>query len=751
MNGPGPDRGAYNRRSRLHRNDGYGSVWSLGGWKVILPAVYVVACLFLNVGGVWGQGADDHGDTFATATNLSLGSSVAGRIDPGDDVDFFRLDLSRRSGSTDVWVYATGDLDTDGWLYDHSGNLIVANGAGLIGNQRTNFHLRWVLASGVYYLAVGSHADSTTGERPTGGYRVHARAATAPGSTAGTATRLNVNSLAPGTIDSARDSDYFRVDLSESTNLIIHAVNLFLFYEIDDEELALVPVEPLAVEALDSAGTEVSVNADTIPSIIIGNLKPYGFYIRDDFGPGTYYFKVTTSAGVASHPVPYTIHAFEDTAYTEFIEDCEAGTRALNNPQISDPLYSCQWHLDNPEGPDINVEAAWAQGVTGEGINVAVVDDGMYYTHVDLADNVDTSRNHDYTGGGDIYTPLEHHGTHVSGIIAARDNGIGVRGVAPRATVYGYNLLAGSPTYSNRLDAMTRNRAVTAVSNNSWGPTDGPGLGRAGSFWEQAIKSGLATGYDGKGVFYAFAGGNGHELGDDANLDELANYYGVTAVCAVNDHDTRSIYSEMGTNLWVCAPSDDRGEDYKGIVTTENSDRYYEEFDGTSAAAPVVAGVAALLRDANPDLTWRDLKLILAGSARKNDPDNAGWQEGARKYGSASASDRYHFNREYGFGMVDAGAAVDLAKRWITAPPLQESSVSSGATGTTIPAPRRQWPDYGHHESHVEQRHTVHGVRRGRDRLRSHVVPRHGGRAGVPVRRRLQTDRPIRHPPPLRR
>ena len=177
-----------------------------------------------------------------------------------------------------------------------------------------------------------------------------------------------------------------------------------------------------------------------------GDFEPYGFYIRDDFGPGTYYFKVTTPAGVASHPVPYTIHAFEDTAYTEFIEDCEAGTRALNNPQISDPLYSCQWHLDNPEGPDINVEAAWAQGVTGEGINVAVVDDGMYHTHEDLRDNVDSSRNHDYTGNGNIYRPLEHHGTHVAGLIAARDNGIGVRGVAPRATVYGYNYLAGETT-----------------------------------------------------------------------------------------------------------------------------------------------------------------------------------------------------------------------------------------------------------------------------------------------------------------
>ena len=663
-------------------------MWLLGGWKVILPAVYVVVCLVLNTGGVWGQSADDHGDTFHTATDLPLGSSVAGHIDPGDDVDFFRLDLSQRSRSTDVWIYATGDLDTDGWLYDHNGNLIVANGAGLIGNQRTNFHLRWVLPRGVYYLAVGSHPDSTTGERPTGDYRVHARAATDPGNAAGTATRLNVNSLAPGKIDPARDADYFRIDLPEHTNLVIHAVNLFLYREGDNEELALIPPEPLALEALDATGAVLSVNADTLPTILTGNRRQFGFYIRDDFGPGTYYFKVTTPASVASHPVRYTIHAYEDTVYTKLIEDCEAGTRALNNPGITDPLYSCQWHLNSRGTGHINVEAAWAQGVTGEGVNVAVVDDGMYFTHEDLKDNVDTSRNHDYTGSGSIYSPLEHHGTHVSGIIAARDNGIGVRGVAPRATVYGYNYLAGPTTVFHEADAMARNRATTAVSNNSWGPRAGPGLDQASSFWEQAVKAGIGTGYSGKGVFYVFSAGNGHEEGDDSNLSEQKSFYGVTAVCAVNDHDTRSSFSELGANLWVCASSNDLSNLHQGILTTENNNRYYEKFGGTSAAAPIVAGVAALMRDATPDLTWRDLKLILAATARKNDPSSPGWQEGARKYGSASASDRYQFNREYGFGMVDAGAAVDLARRWITAPPLQETRAhaSGRLNGRSIPA-----------------------------------------------------------------
>ena len=311
------------------------------------------------------------------------------------------------------------------------------------------------------------------------------------------------------------------------------------------------------------------------------------------------------------------------------------------------------------------MEPVWTDGIMGEGVNIAVVDDGMYHAHEDLKDNLDTSLNFDYTGLGNIYQPFEHHGTHVAGIVAARDNDIGVRGVAPRATIYGYNLLAGQESIFNEVDAMTRNGVVTAVSNNSWGPFDGPWLGPANSFWERAVDYGITHGYNGNGTFYVFAAGNGHLLGDDSNFDEYANYYGVTAACSVDSRDARAGYSEMGANLWVCAPANDRPGSLGGtfgILTTENSDRYERDFAGTSAAAPIVSGVAALVRNANPDLTWRDLKLILAASARKNDPGSAGWEDGATKYGADSTADRYHFNHEYGFGVVDAGAAVDLAK-----------------------------------------------------------------------------------------
>ena len=644
--------------------------------------------------------SDDHSSFFSTATALPLDSSVAGHIDPGNDRDVFKLDLSGTSGTTDVWIYTTGDLDTLAWLYDDNGeDLLVFNNDGFIDGGETNFHLRRRLSSGIYYVSVRGWGGET------GDYTLHAEAVTDPGSTTGTATLLNLDSPSPGTIGTSSDGDYFRLVLAESKNLVIYARGLILF-----DSDGLLPIFPLDSAVFDNSGTEISVN-----------MRPqaYGGYgggvrIADDFGPGTYYIIVTAPASDTTYPVPYTIHAYEDADYTNFIDDCEAATASLNNSQTTDPLYGCQWHLNNGEGEDINVEAVWAEGLHGAGINIAVVDDTIDYSHEDLTTNVNATLNHDYGGRSGAFRPFDHHGTAVAGVIAAQNNGDGVRGVAPRATIYGYNLLSGASQQILDMytaDAMTRNRAVTAISNNSWGPIDAPWLGEANRLWELAVDSGVSGGYNGKGVFYVFPGGNGGRghleytdgtlvgghiynsigRGDNSNLDEIANYYAVTAVCAVNDADTRSAYSEKGANLWVCAPSlGDYGE-HRGIVTTENSDRYQDEFGGTSASTPIVSGVAALLREANPDLTWRDLKLVLAASARKNDATNSGWEDGARKYGAGFASDRYHFNHEYGFGVVDAKAAVDLARGWTNAPTLENVSAAS-RLATTIPPPLSSGP-----------------------------------------------------------
>ena len=172
--------------------------------------------------------ADDHGQLFRDATTLSLGSSVAGSIDPGFDQDVFKLDLSGASGTTHIWIYTTGDLDTRGWLYDSSGGpYLVFNNDSYIAGRETGFSLRRNLPRGVYYISVRSWLTAD-GDLATGDYTLYAEAVTGPGNTTGTAAALNLDSPAPGMIDTASDADYFRLDLAESKNLVIHAQGLAL-------------------------------------------------------------------------------------------------------------------------------------------------------------------------------------------------------------------------------------------------------------------------------------------------------------------------------------------------------------------------------------------------------------------------------------------------------------------------------------------------------------------------------------------
>ena len=660
---------------------------SLSSAARLLPIAALVALGFLLIASsVGGQtGGDDHGNSFDTATLVELGSSVEGRIDPGDDRDVFKLDLSDASGPTDLWVYTGGEFDTYGGLYDSSGTLVTLNDDGFFEGQIRAFSIRTVVPPDVYYVIAVSYLGEP------GDYTLHAQSVAAPGATLETADTLTLGAPDGGRIDNPDGVNYFRLDFTESKHVII-----------DARSAALVPLD---AALLDADGNEISANIGPVALRGFGSLFPIGIEIAEDFEPGTYYLKVTSpeiTSPFAPEPeedpapdddssrtVSYAIFFEEDVEYTELLEDCAADTRALNDPLISDPLYSCQWHLSSSQWQDIDVQSVWEEGIKGEGIGVVVVDDGIYHAHEDLKDNVATGLNFDYgTGGNDIYGRFDHHGTHVAGIIAARDNDIGVRGVAPRATVYGYNFLSGlNSTGLNLLDAMSRNSGVTAVSNNSWGPSDGPEPSRTFSFWRQAVHAGITEGYGGKGTFYAFAAGNGHLLGDDSNLDEFANSHAVTAVCSVHSEGRRAGYSEMGANLWVCAPSNDRPASLggaHGILTTENSDRYYQDFGGTSAATPLVAGVAALTRDANDDLTWRDIKVILAASASKNDTASSGWEPGARKH-PISSTDKYHFNHEYGFGVVNAKGAVAMAKRWTTLPEMQDTTVSSGELYVEIP------------------------------------------------------------------
>ncbi|MBI5891999.1 MAG: S8 family serine peptidase [Nitrosomonadales bacterium] len=377
----------------------------------------------------------------------------------------------------------------------------------------------------------------------------------------------------------------------------------------------------------------------------------------------------------------------------ESADSAEAcATPAAVNMAVDDPFFAEQWHLLSTgtqagasgvaaAGEDVRAQGAWTQGYKGQGVRIAVVDDGIEAYHEDLASNMGANGlSYNYVTGtsdpsNDPTDTTSGHGTMCAGIAAARDlNGVGGNGVAPRATMVGYNATLNL-TSSNETDAMTRNAADVSVSSNSWGAADGTGeLAASSSTWKSAITTGLTTGRGGKGILYFWAAGNGRSGGnacancsDNSNYDGRANYRGVMAVGAVNDQGLQSSYSESGANLWVSAP----GGEFCSTHTITTTDRtgtlghnsgstagdytngnYTKCMNGTSSATPGAAGVAALVLSAKPTLGWRDVRIILAQSARQNNAGDAGW---------FTNGGGYHFNTKYGFGVVDANAAVTAA------------------------------------------------------------------------------------------
>ena len=359
----------------------------------------------------------------------------------------------------------------------------------------------------------------------------------------------------------------------------------------------------------------------------------------------------------------------------------------------SDPNQTRQWYLTNTgslpgfstdgmvAGEDLRVQGAWDQGMRGEGIRIAVIDDALEVTHEDLRANV-VAGSHNYrrlspnaktiAGHADYPMPCTEdndHGTQVGGVIAARDgNGIGVSGVAPRAQLVGLNILA-SNFVADTLDALSRDLDRNHVYNNSWGPTDNGHLATPEPDWSSyndTLRNGLKTGRNGLGAIYVFSGGNGAIQTDYSSLDGGVSAMGIVNVCATNAMGKRAPYSERGANLTVCAPSADATDDQQPEVTTTSvRNDYTHTFNGTSASAPMVSGVIALMLQANPKLTWRDVPLILARTARKVDEQDGGWRDYRSPLGNAQGLyDVLHYSHHYGFGVANADAAVRLARNW---------------------------------------------------------------------------------------
>ena len=287
---------------------------------------------------------------------------------------------------------------------------------------------------------------------------------------------------------------------------------------------------------------------------------------------------------------------------------------------------------------------------------------------------------------------LNPHGTSVAGIAAASENGQGIVGVAPEANLAGIRLFGNTDPLNYNLDPLgsqvadalfdprtqagesNRNQSID-IFNNSWGPE----YLRRQPLALAALESGVTLGRKGLGNTYVFAGGNEGNYYGNVNYNSFASSRNAIAVAAIDKAGNHAPYSTPGAAIFISAPSDNGASDNsQGITTTditeiwETQPPYAKDFGGTSAAAPLVSGVIALMLEANPNLTTRDVQHILVMTAQRNDPSGR-YENGEPKW-QQNGVERW-VSYEYGFGAIDAAGAVQAAGNW--KPVGDEISVTS--------------------------------------------------------------------------
>lgn len=310
----------------------------------------------------------------------------------------------------------------------------------------------------------------------------------------------------------------------------------------------------------------------------------------------------------------------------------------VDGVSFDDPDYGGQWYLEL-----LGMEQLYAVSEGDPAVRVAVIDSGIDIGHPDLAaavvdpydafaDDDDPSPEPGDSCAGSSTAICDVHGTAVSGVVLARaHNGVGIVGLCPRCTLVPIRLL-GDGIGAMSADIAAFEHAIAAdvgVINNSWGytrPVSAPAPLAA------VIRRAQTEPRGGKGALVVFAAGN-----DDRELrdDELTGLDGVICVSATDRYGAPTNYTNSGDSVDLAAPS--------ATVTIAPEGGSTETFGGTSAAAPVVSGVAAWALSMNPDLTAAELGALLVETAAPN---------------ALVTRDAAGHHAVYGFGQIDPPALL---------------------------------------------------------------------------------------------
>ncbi|KAA0713725.1 Proprotein convertase subtilisin/kexin type 5 [Triplophysa tibetana] len=338
---------------------------------------------------------------------------------------------------------------------------------------------------------------------------------------------------------------------------------------------------------------------------------------------------------------------------------------------FNDAKWSSMWYIhcnDNIHNcqSDMNIVGAWKRGYTGKDVVVTILDDGIERNHPDLIQNYASplvwfyqKNDNDNEASYDSVCE-ELHGTRCAGEVAASANNSHCTvGIAYNAKIGGVRMLDGDVTDMVEAKSLSLHPQHIDIYSASWGPDDdGKTVDGPASLARQAFENGIRLGRKGRGSIFVWASGNGGRSRDHCSCDGYTNSIYTISISSTAESGSKPWYLEECASTLTTTYSS--GENYdRKIITTDLRQRCTDSHTGTSASAPMAAGIIALALEANSFLTWRDVQHIVVKTSRAGHLSAPDWKTNAAGY---------NVSHLYGFGLMDAEAMVKEAERWKQVP-----------------------------------------------------------------------------------
>uniref|UniRef100_A0A182T364 furin n=1 Tax=Anopheles maculatus TaxID=74869 RepID=A0A182T364_9DIPT len=274
-------------------------------------------------------------------------------------------------------------------------------------------------------------------------------------------------------------------------------------------------------------------------------------------------------------------------------------------------------------------------------------------------------------------TDSNRHGTRCAGEVAATANNSKCAvGIAYGAKVGGVRMLDGDVTDIVEARSLGHNSQHIDIYSASWGPDDdGKTVDGPGELATRAFIEGVRNGRGGKGSIFIWASGNGGREHDNCNCDGYTNSIWTLSISSTSQEGQVPWFSEMCSSTLATTYSSGNTNE-KQVITTDLHHTCTSSHTGTSASAPLAAGIAALVLEANRNLTWRDLQHIVVRTAKPANLIDPNW--------SVNGVGR-RVSHSFGYGLMDAAAMVRLARTWKTVPEQQVCEINARHLDKQIP------------------------------------------------------------------